>query len=319
VQTLHGIDGLRQTPHGAAMTIGNFDGIHLGHRHILQTCCARREQGASAVVVVTFEPHPFTVLRPKAVAPRLTTPAMKQELIAGVGADFYVILPPEPGVLNLTAEDFWGILRDDVRPSHLIEGADFTFGKNRGGDVGKLAEWSAGSAVQFELTEPMTAALLDLKLVRVSSSLIRWLLAHGRVRDAAICLGRPYILRGEVVQGFQRGRTIGVPTANLRCTDQLIPADGVYAGRCRVDGVSYPAAVSIGDMPTFKENVHQIEAHLLGFEGDIYGRTLDLELIDWLRDQVKYSSMEALKEQIGRDVAATRGRGEMDPSLPLVG
>jgi len=316
MQVLHGIEGLRSLPRGAIMTIGNFDGVHRGHRCILRECHDLTAAG-EPVAVVTFEPHPLTVLRPSAVAPRLTPPEMKQELIAALGVEFYVVLPPTQEVLNLSAEDFWKLLRDEVRPAHLIEGHDFTFGKNRGGDVRKLTEWAAHSGMRFELISPVQVALLNLTLAQPSSSLIRWLLTSGRVRDAAICLARPYALRGEVVQGFGRGRTIGVPTANLRVADQLVPLDGVYAGRCRIDSQTYPAAVSIGDLPTFGGGPRQVEAHLLGFDGDLYGKRLDLELVDWLRDQLKFGGIEDLKLQIDQDISATRRRCKVDPSVPI--
>jgi riboflavin kinase/FMN adenylyltransferase len=147
--------------------------------------------------------------------------------------------------------------------------------------------------------------------------LIRWLLTNGRVRDAAICLGRPYALRAEVIKGFGRGRQIGVPTANLDVGGQLVPLDGVYVGRCRVEGEVFPAAVSIGDMPTFGKGPRQIEAHLIGFDADLYGKRLDLQLVDWLRDQVTFSSVDDLKAQIERDVTATRRRSAVDPSVPI--
>ena len=152
--------------------------------------------------------------------------------------------------------------------------------------------------------EPVRVPLLNLQIVPVSSSLIRWLIAHGRVRDAAICLGRAYTLEGQVVEGFRRGRTIGVPTANLAVPDQLVPADGVYAGRCVIDAKSYAAAVSIGVAPTFQgESRRQIEAHLIGFSGDLYGRTLHLELLDWTREQLRFNGIDRLKKQLSRDIA----------------
>jgi riboflavin kinase/FMN adenylyltransferase len=139
----------------------------------------------------------------------------------------------------------------------------------------------------------------------VSSSLIRWLIAYGRVRDASICLGRPDALSGVVIHGNHRGRTIGVPTANLKCEEVLIPADGVYAGRCTIDGKSYATAVSIGTNPTFRDAQRQVEAHLIGFSGDLYGRTIRVELVDWLRGQWKYPGVEPLKRQLARDLEAT--------------
>jgi riboflavin kinase/FMN adenylyltransferase len=143
--------------------------------------------------------------------------------------------------------------------------------------------------------------------VEVSSSVVRALLAEGRAEDAAICLGRPYRLQGTVVRGFGRGRTIGVPTANLDCADQLIPAHGVYAARCSIDGTPYPVALSIGINPTFEPQRLQVEAHVIGFEGDLYDRTLAVDLTTRLRPQQKYSSKEELVAQIARDVDRARG------------
>ena len=287
------------------MSIGNFDGIHLGHRRLLEMADAMRARSPSGrVASVTFEPHPLTVLKPELAPPRLTPPHTKQALLEQAGVDDYVILPPAPAVLNLSAEDFWAILRDEARPAHLIEGNNFTFGKGRCGTIDRLREWSAAGNITLDIVDPVEAVLLDLSVVPVSSSLIRWLVAYGRVRDAAICLGRPYALHGEVIRGFGRGRQLGVPTANLHCDDQLIPADGVYAGRCTIDGRAYAAAVSIGSLPTFEERKFQVEAHLVGYDGDLYGRAIDVELIDWVRDQWKFSGVDALKAQIARDVRA---------------
>ncbi|HLL89018.1 MAG TPA: riboflavin kinase, partial [Tepidisphaeraceae bacterium] len=190
-------------------------------------------------------------------------------------------------------------------------------GKGRGGTVDRLREWSSAAGVGLTVASPAEAVLTDLAVAPVSSSLVRWLLGHGRARDAAICLGRPYGLRGEVVRGFQRGRTIDVPTANLGCGDQLIPLDGVYAGRCEVDGVDYPAALSIGDLPTFAERAHQVEAHLIGFKGDLYGRTIEVRVTDWLREQWKFDGLEPLKAQIARDLSRTRELFGREPAREL--
>jgi riboflavin kinase/FMN adenylyltransferase len=310
---LQGIDGLRQSPPGAVAAIGNFDGVHLGHQRLLAACRAH----GLPVVVVTFEPHPLTVLRPKAAVQRLTPAGLKLELLQSLGAEVCVVLPADPAILSMSAEDFWALLRDQLRPAFLVEGPNFKFGRHRAGDVGKLAQWAAGSSVTFELIEPAQVALLDLSLAPVSSSLIRWLLSNGRARDAAICLGRPYMLRGQVVRGSQRGRTLGVPTANLQCDGQLIPADGVYAGRCRIGPRLHQAAVSIGNLPTFGEGPRQVEAHLLDFDGDLYGQTLDLELVDWLREQMKFPGIEALKAGIDQDIYQSRRRTALDPSVPI--
>jgi riboflavin kinase/FMN adenylyltransferase len=315
---VEGIDGLKSVSPGGVMSIGNFDGLHRGHRHLLDIGRSLRDRTpGSRLIVVTFEPHPLTVLRPKAVPPRLSTPAMKRRLLDDGGADDLVILPPTRDVLNLTAEEFWHILRDDARPAHLVEGANFNFGKGRAGTIERLREWSRDSSTQLHVIDEIEVALLDLQIVDVSSSVIRWLLAHGRVRDAAICLERPYALEGQVVPGDARGRTIGVPTANLQCADQLVPSEGVYAGRCAIDSACYPAAISIGTNPTFDGARRQVEAHLLGFSGDLYGRTISLEFIDWVRDQMRFPDVDALKSQIARDLCVVERLQMCEPSRPI--
>ncbi len=294
MQVHHGIAGLRQIPPGSALSIGNFDGVHRGHREILELLRRLRPTGPTAVA--TFEPHPLTALRPDAVPPQLTPFPLKQELLDSAGVDHLVVLPPTSEVMNLSAEQFWRILRDDVRPEFLVEGESFGFGKGRAGSITQLKLWAQESAVQIRVATPLRVALLDLQIVTVSSSLIRWLLLHGRARDAAICLGSAFLLQGRVVRGFQRGKDLGVPTANLDCGAQLIPGDGVYVGRCEVDGIAYPAAISIGTMATFGSNQRQVEVHLLGFSGDLYGRVLRVEMKDWIRDQRRFSDVVALEE-----------------------
>jgi len=312
-----GLDGFRKLVKGTALSIGNFDGMHRGHRSLLAMADRLRESSPGGVAIVTFDPHPLTVLRPAEAPPQLTPLALKQAILQEAGVDTLVLLPPTREVLGLTAEQFWQMIVDEVRPAHLIEGESFTFGRGRGGTMQTLRAWAAGSSVQLHVAEPVRAVLLPPPLVTVSSSLIRWLIALGRVRDAAICLGRPYRLRGEVVQGHQRGRTIGTPTANLRVAGQLVPGDGVYAGRALVDGASHSAAISIGTLPTFEGVARQIEAHLLDFSGDLYGRELKLDCTDWLREQRKYSSIDALREQIARDVQSVHARAGLDAARQI--
>jgi riboflavin kinase/FMN adenylyltransferase len=314
MQIWHGIDGLKQLSNIGVLSVGNFDGVHLGHLKLLELARELRDRDGGGIALVTFEPHPLTVLRPEFAPPRLTPPELKEELLEELGVDHYVVLAPTTDVLGLTAESFWKILRDDVRPRHMIEGRSFTFGKGRGGNIERLREWSSESDVQLHILGAVTAALLDLQVVEVNSSLIRWLIANGRVRDAAIGLGRAYLVRGEVVKGHQRGRAIGVPTANIKFDDQLVPMDGVYAGRCAVEGVNYAAAISVGTMPTFGENARQVEVHLLDFSGDLYGRKLEVQMVDWIRGQRRFGNVEALKEQMGRDLDRVRMRNGLDPA-----
>ncbi len=302
----HGLAGLAQLPPNAVISVGNFDGIHLGHREILRVMHSLRGEGAGGLAIVTFEPHPLTVLRPAMAPPRLTLPVLKRHLLAEAGVDHLVELPPTPDVLGLAAEAFWQLIRDQVRPVAMVEGESFYFGKGRKGTIAVLRQWSADSSVRLEVVPPLRVVLGHFWSVPVSSSVIRWLLSEGRVRDARCCLGRAYALEGTVIRGNGRGRGIGFPTANLDCGAQMLPAEGVYAGRCQLDGRTVAAAVSIGTNPTFGDQRLWVEAHLLDYEGDLYGQTLRLELLEWVRDQRTFTSAGALGEQIERDVARTR-------------
>ncbi len=304
-----GIPGLRSLPPGTVLSVGNFDGIHIGHQRLLKTMREiARERRASGLAVVTFEPHPLTVLRPEIAPPRLTPPDIKRELLAAEGVDHLVLLPPEPAVLNLEAEAFWHLLRDEVRPVAIVEGQTFNFGKGRAGTIERLADWCAQSDITLHVVDPVRAVLGGLWDTPISSSMIRWLIAHGRMRDVATALGRSYVLEGTVIKGAQRGRELGVPTANLQCPEQMIPLEGVYAGRCIVNGVAHGVGLSIGTNPTFGENACQIEAHLLDYSSDLYGQTIRVQVLDWLRDQQRFTDVPSLMRQIHRDLQRVRGQ-----------
>ena len=306
-----GLDSLRSIPPGSVMSIGNFDGVHLGHRQIIDA--ARSLVNANELALVTFEPHPLTVLRPQLAPPRLSTTTQKQAMLESLGVDRLVILPPSRDVLDVTAEDFFSILRDQAKVKQLVEGKTFNFGKGRGGNIERLREWSAKDGLGLTIVDDLQVTLSDLSIVSVNSSLIRWLLAYGRVHDSAICLGRTYAIEGKVVQGERRGRTIGFPTANIECADQLLPAPGVYAARTTIDGKPYRVALSIGSKPTFNGAQFAVEAHVLDFSGDLYDRSLSVEITDWIREQMKFPSLDTLIAQLHRDVEHIRGPG---PDLP---
>ena len=318
MQVFQGLEGLNRVPPGSVLTVGNFDGVHLGHRRLLARCRELADDSAP-VVAVTFEPHPLTRLRPEKAPPRLTSASMKNRLIEEQGVDLLVELAPEPEVLLITAWQFFELLLNRLRVTHLVEGPDFSFGRGREGNIANLSAWASETAMRVHGIEEVTVTLTNLHVAEVRSSLIRWLVAYGRVRDAAICLGRAYRLSGPVVRGFGRGRQLGIPTANIDCGDQMIPSDGVYAGRCTIKGVTYAAGVSVGTLPTFNETRRQIEAHLIGFEGDLYDAPIELELLEFLRDQVRFRDIEQLKAKMACDLATCKRLAPLDPTRGVLG
>lgn len=293
-----------------AITIGNFDGVHRGHVELVRK--SRESVGAAGrVVVMCFDPSPLTILRPGSEPPRLSTFEQRCRWLIQAGADAVEKLVPNPELLGRSADEFIKHLVERFSPAAIVEGPDFHFGRGRQGTIQTLR--AAGEQLGFEIIEikPLEAILADHAIVRISSTMTRWLVQRGRVRDAARMLGRPYELESTVVQGDQRGRTIGIPTVNLAHNGQLLPADGIYAGRASIvrdgDGETYPAAISVGTKPTFGGRQTTCEAHLIGYDGplDDYGWTIRLEFHEWLRDQVAYAGVDALVDQIHRDIAAT--------------
>lgn len=303
--------------------MGNFDGVHIGHAELVRRARAiASARGAGVrVVAITFEPHPLTRLRPEHAPRPIMGYARRAELLRELGADEVVRVEPTTEVLSRTAEEFVRRVVDEYRPAAFVEGTDFRFGRGREGTVAVLQELGGRLGFAVEVVSPVEVVLEDLTVARASSSLVRWLVRHGRARDAAAMLGRPHELRGVVVPGDRRGRTIGFPTANL-ATDDLRPADGVYAAMARLeDGRGFAAAVNVGSRPTFAGVEHRVEAHLLmegdggwapGFDGRSwrpvpglpeYGWGLTLALVGWIRDQVRFDSPERLVGQIGRDLA----------------
>lgn len=314
-----GVAGLPFPPvSGAtAITVGSFDGVHLGHAALIDV--ARAAVGhAGRVVVLAFFPHPLTTLRPDAAPPRLSTWAQRERWLLGAGADEVVRLEPAPDFLALTPERFVERIAAAHSPSAWIEGPDFRFGRGRAGGAETLRRLAGVHGFEAVIVEPIEAVLTDLTIAPASSTLTRWLVARGRVRDAAAVLGRAPALEGEVVPGEQRGREIGCATANVR-PDTLVPADGVYAGRAVLpDGRRLPAAISVGTKPTFGDHPRTVEAHLLDDTGEPwdglgiagtpmgYGWRLELLIEDWLREQIRYDRLDDLTAQIDRDIEITR-------------
>lgn len=283
------------------LSIGNFDGVHIGHAALLHR--ARELAGVDGrVVAISFDPHPATILRPERTPPRLTTFARREELLRGLGADVVEKLEPTPAILAMSAEEFIRGLVARHEPAWIIEGPDFHFGKGRSGTLDLLRSLGAANGYSLHVEPSVKLGLHDQLIAPASSSLTRWLLANGRVADAALVLGRPHRLEGVVVRGDQRGRTIGFPTANLD-SEVMPPADGVYAAIATLpDGRTHPAALNIGTRPTFQGIDRRVEAHLIGAAGlPEYGWRLSLDVVAFVRDQVRFDSIQRLTEQLRRD------------------
>lgn len=290
-----------------ALTIGTFDGVHLGHAALVRR--ARELVGQKGkVAALAFDPHPLTALRPDLAPPRLTTFTQRRDLLLGAGADEVHHMRPDDRTLSLSPEQFVACIVEKYRPSYIVEGADFRFGRRRTGDLELLARLGVQHGFEVVCVPPVEVCLLDHALVRASSSLARWLLHHGRIADLRRVLGRNYEVRGEVLRGKQRGRTIGYPTANLH-PQQTLPCPAVYAGRATThSGAAYLAAINVGANPTFGETYRHAEVHLLDCAelDNSYGWELRVEFHAFLRDQIRFRSPAALKEQIERDVTRTR-------------
>ncbi len=283
------------------VTVGTFDGVHLGHQAILRYLVQRARSNGGNSVVVSFDPHPREVITGKPV-PLLTTIDERAELLEELGLDRFIVIPFTKEFAKLSAEDFVEkILVGRIGLKEIVIGYDHGFGRGRGGDAKLLA--ALGEKLGF------TVDVIPPQVVErhvVSSTEIRTLLIdEGDVSEAARLLGRPYALTGTVVEGARRGRTIGFPTANLAVDHprKVVPRIGVYAVLVTLeDGVTtLGGMMNIGRRPTFGDTGRHLEVHLLEFEGDLYGSTLRIEFVERLRDEQKFASVEALVEQLSRD------------------
>ncbi len=288
---------------GAVLCIGNFDGVHVGHRAMLQEAKNIAASQGRPWAVMTFNPHPLAVLRPAKPPALLLTYSQRRECLLEFSPDALITVPVTPAFLALSAEDFLTrVIAETLAASHLVEGPGFTFGHQALGTVQTLI--AAGPRHGFKVTiMPMISATLSNYLeAPVSSSLIRRLVVAGRMRDAHQTLGRPFTLRGEVIRGAQRGAALGYPTINIQ-TAQVLPAAAVYAGAALANDQWHPAAISVGTNATFGDGPATVEAFLLNFSGNLYGATVDVQFHRFLRDQDTFSGIDTLVRQIERDVA----------------
>lgn len=284
------------------LTVGVFDGVHRGHRAIIERLTGGAHQADAAAVVLTFDPHPAKVFG-RGEIKLLTLPDERAEIFRDFGVDVVITHPFNRDVANITAFDFMQRLKTRLGLVHLVLGYDSALGRNREGNVTRLTE--IGSELGY--TVETVPALSDESGV-ISSTEIRKLIAVGKIEEAAKLMGHLYRLRGPIVRGDQRGRAIGYPTANIDYSeDKLIPSNGIYACWAKLGSERFKAAVNIGFNPTFtpdKKSVN-VEAYLLDFNREIYGEVLDLEFVSRLRDELKFDPVQALIEQIRRDVEQT--------------
>ena len=278
-------------PRPRNLAVGEFDGVHLGHREVIR----------GADTVLTFEPHPRTVVAPDSAPKLLTSLETKADLIAALGVQELVVIPFDGSFAAQTAQEFIeGVLIDQLGAERVSVGENFRFGNKARGDAALLQQQTG--------FETRVVRLVELEGEIISSTHIRGLVAAGDVATAARFLGAPFHMRGTIADGDKRGRTLGFPTANLVPDARLVvPDHGIYACRAQVDGQTLVAAVNVGVRPTFKTGRGLlVEAYLLDFEGDVYGQELRLDFLERLRGERRFESVEDLVEQMGRDVDETR-------------
>ncbi|MCA8991646.1 MAG: bifunctional riboflavin kinase/FAD synthetase [Planctomycetaceae bacterium] len=287
---------------GGYVSIGNFDGVHRGHRVIVNQVVERARAASVPAVVVTFEPHPVAVLAPHRQPPRLTRLEYKAHLLEECGIDVVLAIEPTRELLAMSPREFFEtILVSEMQIAGIVEGPNFCFGQHRAGTTETLVALADEHSIDVKIVSPETSGE-DL----VSSTAIRQALQAGNIELATQLLGRMHRVRGVVRSGAARGRTIGFPTANLADVAEMLPCDGVYAGIATVGDRVFSAAIQLGTNPTFDGSERKLEAHLLDFSGDIYGQETDVDFRHRLRDVVRFDSTDQLVRQLNIDIEQTR-------------
>jgi riboflavin kinase / FMN adenylyltransferase len=293
---------------GGALTIGNFDGVHLGHARLIERLVALAREVAGPSVVFTFDPHPVRLLRPDRAPWPLTWTDRKARLLDQIGVDWMIAYPTDEALLQLTDREFFRrIVLDKLAARGIVEGPNFFFGRNRTGNIDVLGQLTGAAGVRLEIVEPVVC---DGTIV--SSSRVRDLIASGKIDEARRLLTQPYRIRGIVTHGAGRGAKLGFPTANLAGIDTLLPGVGVYGGCALLDGSRWPAAINIGPNPTFGEQELKVEVHLIGLHRSIYGEPLEVDFLARLRDVRPFGGVDELKQQLARDVEAARALASGD-------
>ncbi len=305
--TIESVEDFPARARGAFVTVGNFDGVHRGHQRLIGRLRARADAAGVPALAVTFNPHPVSLLRPDKAPVPLVWPDREIALLEEAGATEVAVFRTGRWLLDLTAREFFDrVIRRQFAARGMVEGPNFAFGHDRQGSVEVLGDWCAGAGIEFEVVDPIS----DNDQL-ISSSRIRQCLNEGKIEQAASFLGRPHRIRGVVIHGAGRGAGLGIPTINVDGIDTLIPLEGVYAARVFVDGdpsqsASWPAACNVGPNPTFGEQTRKLEAHLIGFHGDLYGRSVELVFLARLRPTRAFASLDELLGQIRTDIATAQ-------------
>jgi riboflavin kinase / FMN adenylyltransferase len=294
------LEQVPEAPAGRSLALGTFDGVHRGHRRVIGSALEWARAHDATATVVTFDPHPLRVLAPGEAPPLLTTTAVKIDLVSALGADEVVVIPFTEELARVPAEDFCrDVLAAALGAAHVSVGSNFRFGHGAAGDAELLRSCGAFDTAVVPLVQAGSEP--------VSSSRIRELVSSGAVAKARELLEAPFQMDGKVVEGAARGRHLDMPTANLEpAPEVVVPGAGVYAGVARAEGDEYAAAVNVGVRPTFEtEGETKIEAYLIGFDGDLYGRDVRLCFLERLRDEERFESPEELVAQMRADVEQT--------------
>ena len=310
--------GIPESARGAAVTIGNFDGVHRGHQAVVGAAAAAARRLAAPLAVVTFEPHPRRFFRPDEPTFQLTPLRSKARRFEALGVDTLLVLRFDAAMARVEPDGFIdAVLARGLGARHLAIGYDFVFGRDRRGNVETLGRWAKGAGVGFEVVEPVTGWGETV----FSSTNIRACLGDGKPGAAAAQLGRCWEIEGRVREGDRRGRLLGFPTANLALADTVRPALGVYAVWAGIEEegrtVWRPGCANLGIRPTIGGTVVGLETHIFDFEGDIYGRLLRVALVEYIRPERKFDGLPALRDQIARDSQTARELlASIDPDDP---
>lgn len=302
---IKGIENINRINEPTAVTIGVFDGVHIGHQTIIKMAVdfAKKINGKS--VVVTFEPHPLAIVHPDSKPALLTATDLKAEYIEALGVDYMLVIPFTHEFANMDAETFVDeVLLEKLHARYVIIGEDFSFGRNRRGNVGFMSAYGGSKGLKV-----IAVPHIKSDNVVISSTEIRKRLKRGDIRGVRELAGRYPKYRGKVVHGFRRGGSvIGVPTANVETMhNELLPKSGVYAGYAQVGDNRYPCVADVGLSPTFGDVARtEMHVHILDFNQDIYGKRIDVELVDWVREEKQFSNIDELKAQILADIKRAR-------------